>query len=201
MNAYAVQQRQQQHTHQFPAPPIIAQNDLYDTTGMKMELFPDEFQQQVRSTFAYIPQRAYSEQELAESLGWIDYSNANQHNNSPAQAMQMTNNTSIQQANFTHEQPQPQPPPNACLPQSGSYQGNGHFGSLPIPQTPQSPANGWHSSFESPSFRTDSRAMHVRKVSLSNQINSGDTDKNGFVNVDKKAMRRYSHNAGKSYNN
>lgn len=178
MNGFA---QHQAHYHQ----PIAEQEDQYHTT-FKQD--PYELNQQQRPSFAYAGQASYTEQELAESLGWIDYSHNGQVHIPANQPMQVTNEMHMQHASLHHRAP------STSLQQSGSLASNGTFGSVSIPQASNSPS-AWHSSTESPSFMNDSTHMS-RSLNLAHQNSNNNNKKEINTVAEKKAMRRYSHNAG-----
>lgn len=189
MNLYAAQQ--QQHFPTGFALPVAQQQELYDNV-MKREPYEVNTHRQQRASFSYPAQHPYSEQELAESLGWVDYSsnqNGRTNHTSSRPPMQLTDEMSMQQSTF-----HPLPPPSS-IPQSGNGHGpsGGSFHHVPIPRSSKSPV-GWHSSFESPNFVADS-VLHGPVPALGPK--SGSSHEGDVAN--KKAMRRYSHNAGLCY--
>lgn len=173
------------NAHHYQVNDVLRQE--YPHTEFKSE--PFELEHPPRTAYTYSTQHPYSEEELVESLGWIDYTQT-PHTAAQHHTMQLTPEMTMQQHTLHHRAP--------SLQQSTSLASNGTFASNSMPQTGQSP-NGWHSSIESPSFA----AEHLNHP-LNTNITSGPQSscdparKEGNVSADRRAMRRYSHNAGRS---
>lgn len=165
--------------------PIAEQRTHYGDVEVKSEPFELSHQ---RTSYSYPAQNSYSEQELAESLGWVDYTYNPQASMPATHQMQLSNEMTMQR-NSLHNRA-----PSSSVHQTGSLASNGTFGSVSIPQTSHSPA-GWHSSMESPNFLAEANV--TRTLSTNYQGPSSSSSKqDGSTVAEKKAMRRYSHNAG-----
>lgn len=164
----------------------------YEHTEFKTE--PYDLATTQRHTYTYGAHHAYSEEELAESLGWVDYAQNPPNHAAPNHGMHLSAEMGMQQTP-THNRA-----PSTSLHHSGSIASNGTFGSVPtIPVVGQSPTT-WHSSLESSHFLAEpssSSQHHGRTPSTTTHPLTSESSKKEVSTVaEKKAMRRYSHNAG-----
>lgn len=183
MSVFDAQQRHSSST--------LGDRNQFDNADTKSESYNTAHQQRV--PFSYSNHIPYSEQELADSLGWVDYTISR---NTPScsvssHPMHLTSEMNMQQSSFPHRNPSTS---TQQLQQELSHSAGVSYGSVPIPQASGSPI-GWHSSLESPSFLTDSEHLRTR-LSLAQAPVTDTHRRDGAAVADKKAMRRYSHNAG-----
>ena len=142
--------------------------------------------------FAYHGNGTFTEQELAESLGWSHYGTTTQS----LSATNATPNTLQQDLHMQNLAIQNQRQMMALPHTNSNPVGLSNYGSVAIPQHSGSPA-GWHSSLDSTGFLGESSSAS-RPFSLGNLANTqGFSIRKDVASVaEKKAMRRYSHNAG-----
>lgn len=174
--ALAVDQQSQAEIH-FKAEPSYTASIM---------AFSSESQANAHGPYAYNTNSSFSEQELAESLGWNGYATAAHLPMSPSsQRLHMTSEMTMHNTSpLNHSNP-------SSYQQSGGVS-NMSFGSMAIPQVTSGSPVGWHSSMESPSLLGDL----PRSLGLTPCTNVSTTRKDGSSVAEKKAMRRYSHNAG-----
>lgn len=190
MNFFEQYQHEPDHLQPAKGHQAIFDEDLH----FKTEEFPDSLLQypnsQHQPTYPFNGGSTFSEQELAESLGWTyaahqPVSSVNSHQRLHLAADVIAQNIS------PHNQP-------GSFRQSSSVPiANTSYGGVSIPQSNGSPA-GWHSSLESPGFLAESASLARSSFGQAQNNGVGSSHRKEVPTVaEKKALRRYSHNAGK----